>query len=126
MRVSSIARSGTERIFIVYIGLMFRFLVMMRLFSAWIQGNDHKQLKIVGVFYKAHEYAKDPKFLGCVENGLGLKEFLKSKGHTYILTDDKEGDNCGTIFYSSHFAHFYMHILTWNAFLLSFIEEGRW
>lgn len=53
-------------------------------------------MKIVGVFYKAHEYAKDPKFLGCAENALGLREFLESKGHTYIVTDDKEGDDCGT------------------------------
>ncbi|KAG0623870.1 hypothetical protein M758_3G207700 [Ceratodon purpureus] len=57
-------------------------------------GGEQKTMKVVGVFYKAHEYAKDPKFLGCAENALGLREFLESKGHTYIVTDDKEGDNC--------------------------------
>lgn len=54
-------------------------------------------MKIVGVFYRAFQYAKDPKFLGCAENALGLREFLESKGHTYIVTDDKDGDNCGEL-----------------------------
>jgi hypothetical protein len=52
-------------------------------------------MKVVGVFYKAHEFAKDPKFLGCMENALGLREWLVSKGHTFIATDDKEGESCG-------------------------------
>ncbi|GLJ17840.1 hypothetical protein SUGI_0311950 [Cryptomeria japonica] len=51
--------------------------------------------KIVGVFYKANEYAsQNPNFLGCVENSLGIKEWLESNGHQYIVTDDKEGPNC--------------------------------
>ncbi|CAH8361760.1 unnamed protein product [Eruca vesicaria subsp. sativa] len=50
--------------------------------------------KIVGVFYKANEYAsKNPNFLGCVENSLGIREWLESQGHQYIVTDDKEGPN---------------------------------
>ena len=28
---------------------------------------------------------------GCVENELGLRQFLEERGHTYIVTDDKEG-----------------------------------
>ncbi|KAI4339544.1 hypothetical protein MLD38_024476 [Melastoma candidum] len=48
--------------------------------------------KIVGVFYKANEYAsKNPSFLGCVENALGIRDWLESKGHQYIVTDDKDG-----------------------------------
>ena len=31
---------------------------------------------------------------GCVENELGLREFLESNGHTYVVTADKEGDGC--------------------------------
>jgi hypothetical protein len=58
-------------------------------------GEEKAPMKVVGVFYKAHEYAKDPKFLGCMENALGLREWLVSKGHTFIATDDKEGENCG-------------------------------
>eukprot|EP00252_Welwitschia_mirabilis_P022672 TRINITY_DN6202_c0_g1_i1.p1 TRINITY_DN6202_c0_g1~~TRINITY_DN6202_c0_g1_i1.p1 ORF type:complete len:386 (+),score=65.60 TRINITY_DN6202_c0_g1_i1:60-1217(+) len=51
--------------------------------------------KIVGVFYKANEYASlNPNFLGCAENALGIREWLESKGHQYIVTDDKEGPNC--------------------------------
>ncbi|XP_042489355.1 formate dehydrogenase, mitochondrial [Macadamia integrifolia] len=51
--------------------------------------------KIVGVFYKANEYASmNPNFVGCVENALGIREWLESKGHQYIVTDDKEGPDC--------------------------------
>lgn len=51
--------------------------------------------KIVGVFYKANEYASlNPNFLGCVENALGIREWLESNGHQYIVTDDKEGPDC--------------------------------
>ncbi|KAH7532527.1 formate dehydrogenase, mitochondrial isoform X1 [Ziziphus jujuba] len=50
--------------------------------------------KIVGVFYKANEYAKlNPNFVGCVEGALGIREWLESQGHQYIVTDDKEGPN---------------------------------
>ncbi|AQL03539.1 Formate dehydrogenase chloroplastic/mitochondrial [Zea mays] len=52
--------------------------------------------KIVGVFYKAGEYAdKNPNFVGCVEGALGIRGWLESQGHQYIVTDDKEGPNCG-------------------------------
>ncbi|KAK7266120.1 hypothetical protein RIF29_18760 [Crotalaria pallida] len=48
--------------------------------------------KIVGVFYKANEYASlNPNFVGCVEGALGIREWLESQGHEYIVTDDKEG-----------------------------------
>ncbi|EXC31630.1 Formate dehydrogenase [Morus notabilis] len=48
--------------------------------------------KIVGVFYKANEYAKlNPNFVGCVEGALHIRDWLESQGHHYIVTDDKEG-----------------------------------
>lgn len=51
--------------------------------------------KIVGVFYKANEYAAlNPNFVGCVEGALGIREWLESQGHQYIVTDDKEGLDC--------------------------------
>lgn len=51
--------------------------------------------KIVGVFYKANEYASlNPNFLGCEENALGIRQWLESQGHQYIVTDDKEGPHC--------------------------------
>lgn len=52
--------------------------------------------KIVGVFYKANEYAElNPNFLGCEERALGIRDWLESQGHKYIVTDDKEGPDCG-------------------------------
>ncbi|XP_042498771.1 formate dehydrogenase, mitochondrial-like isoform X2 [Macadamia integrifolia] len=51
--------------------------------------------KIVGVFYKANEYAsKNPNFVGSVERALGIRDWLESQGHQYIVTDDKEGPDC--------------------------------
>ncbi|XP_020414665.1 formate dehydrogenase, mitochondrial isoform X1 [Prunus persica] len=51
--------------------------------------------KIVGVFYKANEYAElNPNFLGCEERALGIKDWLESQGHKYIVTDDKDGPDC--------------------------------
>ncbi|KAK2661795.1 hypothetical protein Ddye_000369 [Dipteronia dyeriana] len=48
--------------------------------------------KIVGVFYKANQYASmNPNFVGCVEGALGIRDWLTSQGHEYIVTDDKEG-----------------------------------
>ncbi|GMI86816.1 formate dehydrogenase [Hibiscus trionum] len=51
--------------------------------------------KIVGVFYKANEhFTKNPNFVGCVEGALGLRQWLESQGHQYIVTDDKDGPDC--------------------------------
>ncbi|KAG9449992.1 hypothetical protein H6P81_009957 [Aristolochia fimbriata] len=51
--------------------------------------------KIVGVFYKANEYASmNPNFVGCAEGALGIRDWLESQGHQYIVTDDKEGPTC--------------------------------
>eukprot|EP01123_Difflugia_compressa_P012230 TRINITY_DN5159_c0_g1_i1.p1 TRINITY_DN5159_c0_g1~~TRINITY_DN5159_c0_g1_i1.p1 ORF type:complete len:415 (-),score=82.60 TRINITY_DN5159_c0_g1_i1:51-1295(-) len=37
---------------------------------------------------------KPGELLGCVSGGLGLSEWLKSKGHTFVVTTDKDGDAC--------------------------------
>uniref|UniRef100_A0A7I4B448 Formate dehydrogenase, mitochondrial n=1 Tax=Physcomitrium patens TaxID=3218 RepID=A0A7I4B448_PHYPA len=58
-------------------------------YSSAAQGGESK--KILGVFFAAHEYAKNPEFLGCVENALGIREWLESKGHKYVVTSDKDG-----------------------------------
>ncbi|KAI0642499.1 NAD-dependent formate dehydrogenase [Trametes meyenii] len=51
-------------------------------------------LKILAVLYKGGEAAKqEPRLLGTVENQLGIREWLESQGHEYIVTDDKEGPN---------------------------------
>jgi len=50
----------------------------------------------VGVFYKGGEYAdRNPNFIGCAEHALGIRGWLESQGHQYIVTDDKDGPNCG-------------------------------
>lgn len=65
------------------------------LFSSTVSRHLHASgggKKIVGVFYKAGEYAKlNPNFVGCVEGALGIRDWLESQGHHYIVTDDKEG-----------------------------------
>lgn len=53
-----------------------------------------KNQKIVCALYPGGEVGKNnPNILGCVENELGLREYLGSNGHTLIVTDDKDGDN---------------------------------
>jgi formate dehydrogenase len=49
--------------------------------------------KVLGVLYKGGEEAKNPKLLGCVENALGLRDFLKERNIEFVVTDDKEGAN---------------------------------
>jgi formate dehydrogenase len=34
---------------------------------------------------------KNSKILGCVENELGLRKFLEDRGHTFVVTSDKDG-----------------------------------
>jgi hypothetical protein len=46
---------------------------------------------VLGVFFKGGEYANNPRFLACAENELGIREWLESKGHTYVVTSDKDG-----------------------------------
>lgn len=51
--------------------------------------------KIVAVLYKGNEYASlNPNLLGCTENALGIRDWLKAKGHEYVVTADKDGPNC--------------------------------
>ena len=50
--------------------------------------------KVVAVFPTGAEAAKEPRYVNCVENGLGLPEFLKGRAE-FIVTSDKEGKNSG-------------------------------
>ncbi|EJD02881.1 NAD-dependent formate dehydrogenase [Fomitiporia mediterranea MF3/22] len=51
-------------------------------------------MKILAVLYDGHEAARqEPRLLGTTENKLGIKEWLESLGHEYIVTSDKEGPN---------------------------------
>lgn len=49
-------------------------------------------MNIIAVLYPAGKElaSKHPELLGCEENALGLKEFLTSQGHDYLVLHDKE------------------------------------
>lgn len=51
-------------------------------------------MKVLAVLYTGGAAAHNqPKMLGALENALGLRSWLESQGHTYVVTDDKEGPN---------------------------------
>jgi len=59
--------------------------------STAIQKPTGKQ-KIVCVLYEGGEAGKrNPNILGCVQNELGLRKFVESRGHEFIVTSDKDG-----------------------------------
>ncbi|OSX67909.1 hypothetical protein POSPLADRAFT_1043087 [Postia placenta MAD-698-R-SB12] len=44
------------------------------------------------ILYRGHEAAQqEPRLLGTVENELGLRPWLESQGHEFIVSDSKEG-----------------------------------
>ncbi|KAK9480771.1 hypothetical protein V1514DRAFT_358160 [Lipomyces japonicus] len=48
--------------------------------------------KVLAVLYKAGRPVNDePCLLGSVESELGIRQWLEAQGHTYVVTDDKEG-----------------------------------
>lgn len=55
-------------------------------------GSARRADKVLAALYPGKEYAKrQPKLLATVENELGLREWIESKGHTLVVTDDKDG-----------------------------------
>jgi len=50
--------------------------------------------KIVCALYPGGEAGRrNPNILGCEENGLGLREWLKKGKHNFVVTSDKDGDD---------------------------------
>ena len=50
-------------------------------------------MKVVAVLYSGGEAArKKPELLGSAENALGLREFLKQKGHELVVLTDKDSE----------------------------------
>eukprot|EP00249_Psilotum_nudum_P009115 c21720_g1_i1 orf=398-1558(-) len=83
--------------------------------------GDAGAKKIVGVLYKGGNYAADnPKFLGCVENALGIRDWLESKGHQYVVTSDKDGPNCEL---EKHIPD--MHVLITTPFHPAYVTNER-
>ncbi|KAH7292310.1 hypothetical protein KP509_29G061400 [Ceratopteris richardii] len=93
-----------------------------RLFSCRrIHNPDQISQKIVAVLYEGKEHASfNPKFLGCTENALGIREWLQGKGHEYIVTADKEGPNCEL---EKHIPD--MHVLVTTPFHPAYMSEER-
>jgi len=49
-------------------------------------------MKVLAVLYRGGKAAvEEPRLLGALENRLGISDWLKSLGHEFIVTDDKEG-----------------------------------
>mmetsp|Transcript_8925 Transcript_8925/g.11135 ORF Transcript_8925/g.11135 Transcript_8925/m.11135 type:complete len:377 (+) Transcript_8925:124-1254(+) len=47
--------------------------------------------KVLLVLYRGNEHAKqEQKLLGCLENELGIREFIESHGYELVSTDDKD------------------------------------
>lgn len=54
--------------------------------------TSSKQSKVLCALYEGGVAGKQNKhILGCVENELGLREFLDSRGHELVVTSDKDG-----------------------------------
>lgn len=50
-------------------------------------------IKVLCALYEGGPAGRaNPKILGCVENELGLREFLEARGHELIVTSDKDGE----------------------------------
>ncbi|KAH9833044.1 NAD-dependent formate dehydrogenase [Rhodofomes roseus] len=57
--------------------------------QSWSRG-----MKILAIFYSGGEAAKqEPRLLGTTENQLGIRDWLESQGHEYIVSESKEGPN---------------------------------
>jgi len=49
-------------------------------------------VKVLAVLYRGGKAAvEEPRLLGTIENKLGIADWLKERGHTLVITDDKEG-----------------------------------
>ncbi|KAJ3477908.1 hypothetical protein NLI96_g10149 [Meripilus lineatus] len=51
-----------------------------------------RNMKVLAILYRGEEAARqEPRLLGTVENELGLRQWLESQGHEFIVSDSKEG-----------------------------------
>jgi formate dehydrogenase len=57
------------------------------------QSQSRGFAKVVCALYPGGEAGRrNPNILGCVENGLNLREWAKDNGHELVITSDKDGD----------------------------------
>lgn len=57
------------------------------------QSEEQGKHKVLAVLPPGGKAAENPAYTCCVENALGLREFLDGKNCELFVTDDKEGDN---------------------------------
>ncbi len=57
-------------------------------------GRGQGQQKVVAVLPPGGDAAREPRYVNCVENKLGLPDFLKGKADV-VVTADKEGADSG-------------------------------
>jgi formate dehydrogenase len=49
-------------------------------------------MKVLAILYEGGQAAsEEPRLLGTVQNQLGLRAYLESSGHEYIVSSSKEG-----------------------------------
>lgn len=54
--------------------------------------------KVLLVLYRGNEHAQqEQKLLGCLENELGIREFIESQGYELVCTDDKDPEPSSTV-----------------------------
>ena len=52
-------------------------------------------MKVVAVFPKGGEAAKNDKYVNCEENALGLRDWAKENKAELVVTSSKDGDDSG-------------------------------
>lgn len=52
-------------------------------------------LKIVAVFPEGGEASKNEKYVNCVENALGLRDWCKQNDADLVVTSSKDGSDSG-------------------------------
>jgi len=68
------------------------FRVTAPLSRSFASGTKHK---VVCALYEGGEAGKrNSNIFGCVENALGLRDFLKKRGVEFVVTSDKDGAGC--------------------------------
>lgn len=81
--------SPMRRLFVSQIGGASKTFHSARYFAA-----QKDQKKILLILYTAGKHAKDePKLLGCIENELGLRQWIEGQGHKLVTTASKDGEN---------------------------------
>jgi formate dehydrogenase len=71
---------------------MFRGLRFGARFARGFASKSGRKEKIVLVLYEGGPAGKkNPNILGCVENALGLRPWLKERGHELVVTSSKDG-----------------------------------